>query len=885
MHVVQAALQQTVDGEGKFVAVSGEAGVGKSRLLAEVSRQAIKAGALVLWGASYQPEAAIPYGLFTDAVNGYVTTETPEARAVISTRYPELVHLIPALGSRGDDVANQPSSRQQESPWVFTSMIRLLGELEETRPVALLLDDLHAADIDSLRLLQAIVRSLPGRRWLVVGAYRREGVTPHSPLGELVSRAIREERAQTLGLLRLAQENSDQLIATLLGGVVAPDLLKDIYGRSLGNPLFLREILQTMQLRGEIVSQDGHWRRSGDIVPAAPESIQDLVQARVLDLGADAQQVLAVAAIVGMESAFSVLRCATGLPEDRLLDVLDRALEVGLLEEVGEGYVFSHPLIRAALVDRLSRQRQRYLHRQVAMAIEQVQPAEVEMLAHQYSAGGEDEKVPFFLEQAADRARAVYANETAVLRYQELIGRLERLRRADDTLRVSEKLGCVLVELARYDDAILVLDRVATEHRTRGDRAAEGRLVAHIGRAHSYRGTQAEGITRIQTMLVQMEREGSTIPSDILALLYVHLSQLLFSVGHYGDCIAAAQRGAVLAQQGDDMRAFAQAESRRGSALMLLGEHEEGRSTLQGVIPLAEAMDDLTTLRLVFHNLAVGYHAEGKFILSRQYFERALTVAERVGDPVRTAFLTANLADVLFLLGDWQTAQEYAQRAVATMRAMQHSWYSPYPLLERGQLALTMGDIDAAASDLGEAVAGAERTQTMQVLRLAQALLGQLDIMRGRAADVPVRLEPLLEAEGPQTTMLFTVLAQAHLALGSIERARTMADAGIEVAQREQNRADLADALRVRGVVSAQQGEYNEAERFFGEAVALARDMPYPYAEAQVLYEWGRVHQAAGDAMDAHECLTEAQRIFRLLGALPWVKRSQDALEELTRSV
>jgi tetratricopeptide (TPR) repeat protein len=366
--------------------------------------------------------------------------------------------------------------------------------------------------------------------------------------------------------------------------------------------------------------------------------------------------------------------------------------------------------------------------------------------------------------------------------------------------------------------------------------------------------------------------------------MYAALSQLSFRSGRYREALAAAEPLADLGRALGDARILARGEVGRGSNLIMLGQLQEGRAALEAAIPLAEAASDLVSLAHAVNNTAATYMLGGEFDQAGVYYRRAIHVGEQMGDPLWTAFAMANLAKLLWLLGEWDHARTHLDQALGIVRSLGTSWYSAYPLLYLGQLCLAEGAWEQASHYLEESIPIAQRSGDLRAQRIAQALLGERDLLEGRPSAVLARLEPLLDRPGLEehdVTGLLPLLAWTHLELGADQPAQEIAAMAIDRADRQHCRVYLVDALRVQGMVLIRHGQWEEAQRSLEAAASLARSMPYPYAEAHALCEYGVLHAKKGEPQRARGRLEEALAIFRRLGARKDLERTEQLLTTL----
>jgi tetratricopeptide (TPR) repeat protein len=279
---------------------------------------------------------------------------------------------------------------------------------------------------------------------------------------------------------------------------------------------------------------------------------------------------------------------------------------------------------------------------------------------------------------------------------------------------------------------------------------------------------------------------------------------------------------------------------------------------------------DLDTLARVLTNVAAVYAARGEPERGRRCAESVLVVAERRGDAAQVVFATLVLAGNHFFAGEWLQARTHLERALALGRAIGAPRVLAPPLIELGWLCLAKGAWDDASRYLEEGRSAAEGSVGLGLLLHAHALLAEREILEGRPGAVYRRLAPLLNAAcqdvwgGPHAQ---PILAWAHLEMGEVAAAEEMVGQAVTRARDVGERRGLVDALWVQAMVLARRGRWAEAEQALEEGLALARSMPYPYAEGRLLHVYGEMHAQKGEPAPARERLEAALAIFRRLGA------------------
>jgi predicted ATPase len=263
-------------------------------------------------------------------------------------------------------LADRPGDDQL---YLVPAIVRLLTDLARTRPVVLVLGDLHDAHRSSLDLAHYLAQLAVRRRWLIVGAFREEEAEARTELREMLEATIRDRLCRRVELKRLDRWDCDQLVRAMLpGGRVDSALLEQVYARSLGNPLFVEELIREMQERSELVLTSGSWHQSSSPSPMVPARVRALVSMNMGRMEGSVRRVLSLAAAADQtEISLTDLRAGAAalqppVSDVTLLDVLDRALQSRILEERNEGYAFRHPLVRSALYEDLSKHRRDQLH-------------------------------------------------------------------------------------------------------------------------------------------------------------------------------------------------------------------------------------------------------------------------------------------------------------------------------------------------------------------------------------------------------------------------------------------------------------------------------------------------------------------------------------------
>jgi class 3 adenylate cyclase len=457
--LLSEAFKRTSAGEGReVVLVSGEAGVGKTTLAADIVRTAYEAGACVLLGRC-EEELGAPYQPFAEAL-GHLVTHGPVdlLRAHVEACGPELDRMVPALARRlGSLPASKSTDADTERYLLFGATVGLLAQVASVQPVVIVLDDLQWADKPSLQLLRHVVSNIdPTQRLVIMGIYRDSELSRSSPLVETLGALRREPGVSRIELKGLDDTGVVSFMEAAAGHRLddaGVGLAHAVYRETDGNPFFVGEMLRHLSDAGAIAQDDsGRWTTKDDLVTLAlPDSVREVIGARVARLGEMAKHVLSLASVIGRDFDLELLARVTERPEGELLDVLDAATATALVRELVDvpgRYSFTHALIQHTLYEDLGVTRRSRAHRSVAEALEaicgDVPGSRVGDLAyHWFSATQpvELEKALDYARQAAEAALAALAPDEALRYYTQALQLHGQSLHPDPLLAVDLSIG------------------------------------------------------------------------------------------------------------------------------------------------------------------------------------------------------------------------------------------------------------------------------------------------------------------------------------------------------------------------------------------------------------------------------------------------------------
>ncbi|MGI8856656.1 MAG: AAA family ATPase, partial [Thermomicrobiales bacterium] len=411
----QALLQQRLDaaraGNGGLVLIGGEAGIGKTTLAESLCADAERHGAFVLEGHCFDLAETPPYGQWID-----LFAHLPAAPSLPLPPVPDAFAQRVTVGA----VASQMA--------LFVAVEDFLRALAGQRPVVVLLDDLHWADPASLDLLRFLTRSVATLPLLLLATYRSDELTRRHPLYQILPQLAREAGAERIDLGRLDDAAVGTLVAARYGlaDADASRLVAYLQSRAEGNALFVGELLRSLEETGALRHDVAGWALGVLDQTAVPPLLRQVIDGRVGRLDAEAQRLLAVAAVIGHEVPLAIWAMAGEVDDETILMTAEQGLDAQVLVETvgGEGVRFAHALIRETLYEGVPSIRRRLLHRGVGEALAAAPHADPDAVAMHFQQAGDGRAVPWLV-RAGERAQLTYAWLTAIERYETALALLE----------------------------------------------------------------------------------------------------------------------------------------------------------------------------------------------------------------------------------------------------------------------------------------------------------------------------------------------------------------------------------------------------------------------------------------------------------------------------
>lgn len=877
LEMLRALYDAAASGRGGSVAmITGDQGLGKSRLARELGKYCETVGGRFLEGRFAAWEGSAPYGALAHCLRLAIRGLDREAISRLVGPYSrELARILPELAEGSSSSEGEPiDGTEGRQLRFYDGVFELVRNLAEDRPLVLFLDDLHMAPQMNLQL--HIARRLDELRVLIVYAARERELVEKPALISGRNELVHHGLITFVRLDPLNEHQTGEMVAHAFGARTATRLTQRVHAICRGNPFFAIEILRSLEEQGAVAMTRDGWNVIDDGRILVPETFKLLVQDRVTRLGEDALPVLQQASVVGRDFSFPVLRRMVDLPDARLDEVMEKAVAGGILVDTTESatveqYGFREDHIRESLYEGIPAPRRRRYHRQAGRSIEISHPQRVEELAYHFTEGSDQKMGARYSFEAAERAsaaftwnRAIPLYENALVMWEDLEGHIEERAEASESLgNACYKSGISAQNAVRHFRQSLGF------YRELGKETKEATIHSQLGREYMHSGNLSAqdlnlSVDHFQQAKTLLDHEPESIRHGMAycGLAMVHLDRLelnealswsdrALKLGETLDAPAVRANalipfgsGAALNNPREAAAAFEtgwqlsvdhelgfQADLARASAARNLGVTLKDPGTGFEWVNRRPAYDTTYSLFDIPAHL-VAFHAfRGEFGKAEQQLEELQSRLSSLGQPT-FGLWPDELALLWFRKGDFSRARSHLSEALSWTVRSGNRLVEAATAQKLGQLSLVLEEYETAETQLQRSLA-LNRSSGNQV--------GELAVLP-HLSDLYCRTDRLNEAN--------EMLVRAHEIENRIGRTGALE----------------GDILLAIGNILARENRLTEAETAFSTAIEVYRKFGLPWDEARVLFEWGQ-----GTEMNrSGELMQKALAKFESMGAGPW---------------
>ena len=778
-------IDNTKSGLGQVALLSGEAGIGKTRLVKEAKAYATAQDFLVVQGNCFPTDLSYPYAplldllrsLFSNPDMATISAELKPFARDLHQLLPEVFSLVPDLSATSALIRVEP---EQEKRRIFAALTQFFTTLAAKQPVLLIVEDLHWSDETSLEFLHHLVRSSARHPLLLVLTYRNDEM--HAELRHWLAQLDRERLAQELLLPPLSKAEIEAMLRAIfeMPRPMPTSTLDAMYGLTEGNPFFIEEILKSLITAGAIVSAHEMWEGQPFPELHIPRSVQDAVQQRLDQLSDAARQVLILAAVAGRRFDFAFLQRITHHDEQELLLLMKEVIAAQLVvEESEERFAFRHALTREAIYRQLLLRERKVLHRTLAETMEQLYAFTLdthltELADHFYEAGVWEQALSY-AQRAGERALALYAPRAAVEQVTRALKATHYVK-ASPLATLYRLRGQAYETLGEFEHARADYEHAFTAAHEAGEGEMEWQTAIDLGFLWAGR---------------EYERAGSFFRQA------VQLAETLGDPGLYAHSL-----------------------NRLGNWLANTGQVAEGLEAHQQALAVFQRQQDREGMAQTFDLLGLTLAGSGDIVKGAQQHQRAIALFRALGDqkglisalPNASIATCPALAETVFVVVREQ--EEYERDAVeAAQLAHQMDWPAgeAYAELCTGLLLASTGQFGRGLAHAHKGLQMAMEIDHQQWMCGAHCYLGHIYVL-----------------------MLSPTLALHHL------------NAGLQFSERLGSAWWMGNIRAYQALASLQLGEGKQAEATL-QAVMTREQEPRTLQERRLVWAWGELALAQGE--------------------------------------
>ncbi len=776
MDTLSPALLAAASGSGQCFILAGDAGVGKTRLLAEVQQRALADRFLVLQGNCFEQDVSFPYAVIADLLRTFFAARAADAiREALGPLAAEMIKLLPDLAWILPDAQPTPAlDAEAEKRRLFEALAQWLLRLAQTQPLLLILEDLHWADETSLDFLQVFLRRITQCSILVLITYRREDV--RISLTRWLAQLDRERLAHEIVIKPLARADVEAMLQAIfhLDQPVRPEFLDPIVELTEGNPFFVEEVLKSLVAAGEIFPTEARWERK--LMPDLhiPRSVHEAVQRRVVQLSETAQQIVLWAAVAGRRFDFDLLQVLTGQAEDTLLRVMKELMAAQLVNEETAGrFVFRHALTREAIYTQALALERKRLHRLIGETLERLRAdaldAYVGDLAYHFYTAEVWDKAVQYAQRAGEKAQQIYAPRAAMEQFSRALEAAHHLA-ATIPAALYHARGQAYEMLGEFEAARIDYQRSGQVARQQGDHIAEWQSLIDLGFLWAARDYARTGEYFQQALTLVRPLHDPALLGHTLNRVgnwYTNLQRIEEALRHHAEARD-------IFEELNDRHGLAATLDLLGLTNFTGGRVAEGAAHYERAIALFRELDQragLSSALATFGQRASNYFAEFAMLpaatlaQTQREGEEAVQLARDIGWRSGEAYALSTLAVCLGSSGQYARALKTIQAALSIAQEIEHRQWAVLAHIILGGIYADMLALAAARSQAEQAVTLAHEVGSLNFLRSANALLALVSLAQHDLVSAEEHLPPLLNATDPWTALDKAVKGQQLLTM------------------------------------------------------------------------------------------------------------------------
>ncbi len=863
---LQTLVNQAAQGRGQLVLLSGEAGIGKSRLAAEVKAQAQAQGFLTLQGNCFPTDRSSPYAPLLDLLGASATVNLEPLARELALLQPGLVPL-----PSGETLPG-PRDPEPEKRRLFLTLTRFFAGLATKQPVLLTVEDIHWSDETSLELLHHLARRCAQHPLLLVLTYRNDEIPPG--LNTWLAQLDREHLAHEFVLTPLSPGEVEVMLRTILDrpSPVPASTLDALYGLTEGNPFFVEEILKSLITAGAIVPARETWEAEPLHDLPIPRSVQGAVQQRLDHVSEAARQVVTLAAVAGRRFDFALLQRITRYDEPELLRLMKELIAAQLVvEESEEQFAFRHALTRQAIDARLLLRERKALHRAIAETMEDLFAPTLEVhlaeLAHHFYEAGVWDKALASAQRAGERAQALDSPRAAIEQFTRALKATHHVAAAP-LARLYRQRGQAYETLGDFERARGDYECAFQTAQDAHDGPMQWQTVMDLGFLWAGRDYERAGSFFREAVRLAQQLGDPTLHAHSLN----RLGNWLVNIGRVTEGVQTHQQALAVFQEQRDRAGMAETFDLLGMALDWSGNLAQGAAHQRQAIALFRELGDKKSLISTLSNASLAMcsavHETVRMVVrdpeecEREAIEAA-QLARQIDAPAGEAFAEICTGFLLASLGQFGRGLTHARQGLRIAQEIEHQQWIVAGHSNLGHIYVLMLAPALVRYHLETGLPLAEKLGSAYFLESLRAYQAQVYLLEGRHTSAGAALQAALPREQEPRTLserrVALVWGELALAQGESRVALRIAERLIASAPGEPRTQPIPRLWKLKGEALVALKRLPEAVEVLEEAKRGALERREAPLLWQIHGSLGRVYRRLKREPEAGQALLAAQ--------------------------
>ena len=884
---IKEFINPIIKGNGGAMCISGEIGVGKTRLVQEIVRDSDFQDIHFLRSNLSATTKSIPYYPFREIIRGVINKTDRKSFNQIPEAYQiELVKIVPELSDKSKEVDKDIFMLDKFR--LFEGVRRFLSLCASKTPIFICLDNIHWADNGSMELLHYLIRALKNSSIFFFFVYRVEEARSSS-FQNVLQLMAREGLYEKIDLEPLQPADVARMLSLMIDGIPSPELTEYIYKETGGNPFFVEELMKSLATNGALIQAKDKliFDKSKRVV--IPYSVGGVIDRKFGMMSNEACDLLKYATVIGREFDFAFLRDITKMNEGQLFDLMDEILKMRLLKESGEErYFFSKDIAREIIYQQINKIKLRRYHQVVGEMllslhknhIEEV----VEELSHHFYLSGDRDKAIEYSVIAADRAKTSYANRDAIGFYTRV---LECLK--DKTVEGSEltEIEClknraeVLNLIGDNEKAGDDVNNAINKAKVMGNRKLEADCLVILFKVYQdisqYREAAEKAETALKIYRDLNNREGEASSLRNIATVYFYLGKYPKALEYYQDSFKI--RKEIGYQRGE-----AQSLNNIGVVYDHLGDYSKALELYQHSLKIIKEIGDLKLEAAILNNIGLVNQNFGDYAKALDFYKRSLRIMKEMGDRRGEARILNNIGSIYHSLSEYTKALEFYQRSLKIMKEIGDYQAEATNLYNIAIIINNLGDHSKAldfyqrslkiTEDIGD-----RKIEAANLINIGALFIETADFV---VAEKYFRKAYSIAKEIKSKLLLAYVylgLTSLYLEKYNLVEVKKGLEKILSFADKLSSKEIKAEGLCLAGRLYTKKKKWNKAKSSFKESILIFKQIKNSFKLAQVYYYQGLMLKESDDKTEAKKSHTMAMKIFKKLDVQTWIEKVEKAIK------